>query len=69
MGRRPKRESEGTVIDPEHYPNIDVYLHRPLLINPPMCTLRELQDGTYSIDDLAMMHEILDLKIELKPKA
>ena len=32
--------------------------------NPPLCTLRELQDGTYSIDDLADMHEALDLEEE-----
>jgi len=43
-------------------------LHRPLLVDPPMCSLRELQDGTYSIDDLLMMHEIIDLKISLAPK-
>ena len=27
-----------------------------------MCSLKELQDGTYSIEDLADMHEALDLK-------
>jgi len=31
-----------------------------------MCTLRELQDGTYSIDDLMMMNELIDLKLEAK---
>lgn len=43
---------------------------RPLISDPPLCKLKELQDGTYSIDDLADMHEILDLKFELakKPK-
>jgi hypothetical protein len=34
------------------------------LRNPPLCSLRELQDGTYSIDDLADMHEALDLEDE-----
>lgn len=29
-----------------------------------MCTLRELQDGTYSIDDVADMHEALDMRDE-----
>ena len=33
-----------------------------------MCALKELQDGTYSIDDLMMMHELLDLKLHLTPK-
>jgi len=27
-----------------------------------MCQLRELQDGTYSIDDVEDMHEALDLQ-------
>lgn len=33
-----------------------------------MCTLRELEDGTYSIDDVLLMNELLDLKQSLKPK-
>ena len=41
---------------------------RPLISDPPLCRLKELQDGTYSIDDLADMHEILDLKLELGKK-
>lgn len=43
-------------------PNVDLFLHLPTIVNPPMCTLRELQDGTYSIDDLAMMHELLNAR-------
>lgn len=39
-----------------------------MLSEPPMCTLKELQDGTYSIDDLMMMNELLDLKLDLTPK-
>lgn len=27
--------------------------------DPPLCTLRELQDGTYTIDDLADFHEMM----------
>ena len=41
---------------------------RPIIAEPPLCRLHELQDGTYSIDDLADMHEALDLKESLKPK-
>jgi len=41
-------------------------MHRPLIIEPPMCTLKELQDGTYSIYDLSLMHEIIDFKMSLK---
>ncbi len=33
-----------------------------------MCTLKELEDGTYSIEDLTMMHELLDLKLHLTSK-
>ena len=51
------------------YPNVDVFLHRPLISDPPMCTLRELQDGTYSIFDLELMHELLDLKQDLNKAA
>jgi len=32
--------------------------------DPPLCRLRDLQDGTYSIDDLADMHEALDEQAE-----
>jgi len=35
-----------------------------------MCTLKELQDGTYSIEDVMLMNELLDLKASqtAKPK-
>lgn len=32
--------------------------------DPPLCRLRELQDGTYSINDLADFHEAMDIEIE-----
>lgn len=35
------------------------------MTDPPMCSLKELSDGTYSVDDVDLMHEILDLKKEL----
>lgn len=35
---------------------------RPMLVNPPMCTLKELKDGTYNLYDLEMMHQIIELK-------
>lgn len=28
--------------------------------DPPLCSYRELKDGTYTINDLADMHEALD---------
>ena len=44
---------------------VKMYLFRPVLTDPPLCSLKELQDGTYSIDDLADFHEALDLKQQL----
>jgi hypothetical protein len=37
---------------------------RPIMRDPPLCTLRELQDGTYSINDLADFHEAMDEEAE-----
>lgn len=37
---------------------------RPVMRNPPLCTLRELQDGTYNINDLADFHEAMDEEAE-----
>lgn len=44
--------------------NISWYLWRPVMRDPPLCRLRELQDGTYSINDLADFHEAMDIEIE-----
>jgi hypothetical protein len=32
--------------------------------DPPLASLRQLQDGTYSINDLADMHEAMDEETE-----
>lgn len=32
--------------------------------DPPLCTLKQLQDGTYSINDLADFHEAMDEEAE-----
>lgn len=64
MGRRPV--GQGKTVDEGRYPNVNGFLHRPLLNDPPLCTLKELQDGTYSLEDVFLMHELLDLKSELK---
>tara|TARA_B100001105_G_C22400580_1_gene449272 strand:+ start:32992 stop:33153 length:162 start_codon:yes stop_codon:yes gene_type:complete len=47
---------------------VDPWLHRPVIADPPLCTLKELQDGTYSIEDVLILNEILDVKNHLKPK-
>lgn len=32
--------------------------------DPPLCSISQLQDGTYSINDLADMHEAMDAEAE-----
>ena len=32
--------------------------------DPPLCTYKELTDGTYTINDLADMHEAMDAEEE-----
>lgn len=49
----------------DQFPEIDPFLHKPLFSDPPMCTLKELEDGTYSIDDLLVMNEIIDFRTYL----
>lgn len=49
------------------YPELNGYLMKPLLVNPPMCTLKELQDGTYSIYDLEVLHQIIEIKQHMQP--
>lgn len=37
---------------------------RPIMRDPPLCTLRDLRDGTYNINDLADFHEAMDEEAE-----
>ncbi len=37
-----------------------------MLCSPAICTITDLENGTYSINDLSDFHEILDFKDELK---
>lgn len=39
-----------------------------MISDPPMYTLKEIQDGTYSIEDVMLINEILDFKMSLNPK-
>ena len=50
----------------QRYPDINFFLHRPLFASPPMLTLKEISDGSYSINDIALMHDIMDMREELK---
>jgi hypothetical protein len=51
----------------EIYPKLNGYLIRPLLASPPMCELKDLQNGVYNINDLEVMHQILDLRSHMNP--
>jgi hypothetical protein len=44
------------------FPTLNGFMIKPLLVSPPMCTLKELQDGTYTIADLETMHQLIELK-------
>lgn len=44
------------------YPELNGYIVRPILNDPPLCTLAELQDGTYSLYDLEKLHQIIELR-------
>ena len=49
------------------YPKLNGYLIKPLLVNPPLCSLKELQDGTYTIADLETFHQVLEIKQHMTP--
>lgn len=46
--------------------NIDWYVFRPVCSPSPLCSLKELRDGTYNLDDLADFHEALDVVEEME---
>lgn len=49
-------------------PNLDLFLWGPVLFTPQLCQLRELQDGTYNINDLMDMHEAMKLMNKVREK-
>ncbi len=42
---------------------------RPVVSLPPLCSLRELQDGTYTLTDVALMNDTLDVRDENERRA
>lgn len=44
------------------YPELNGFLLRPLLVNPPMCTFKELSDGTYTLYDIEIINQIIEIK-------
>lgn len=55
---------EGVTYAPASMPDNEDWLFRPLVSTPPLCTLRELQDGTYGLSDVARMNDLLDVHEE-----
>ncbi len=49
------------------YPELNGYLIKPMLVNPPMLTLKELGDGTYTLYDIEMMHQIMEIRAHRAP--
>ena len=37
-----------------------------MIAEPPLCSLKELEDGTYSLMDVLLMNQLLDLKKHMK---
>ena len=50
----------------QRYPDINFFLHRPLFASPPMLNLKEISEGSHSINDIELKHDIMDMKEELK---
>lgn len=51
------------------FPNIDLFVWRPVISEPQLCTYKELCDGTYNLNDLMNMHEALNLLTKVKEDA
>ncbi len=41
---------------------------RPVMRDPPLCTMAQLKDGTYSLNDLADFHEAMDEESEYQAR-
>ncbi|MGL5015966.1 MAG: hypothetical protein ACRC6V_17060 [Bacteroidales bacterium] len=50
----------------ELFPDVDFYLYRGVIAEPAMCSIKDLSDGSFSLMDLHIMHELLDIKQEVK---
>ena len=45
-----------------------MYIYRPVISDPPLCKYTDLMDGTLTLDDVADLNELLDLKASLQPE-
>ena len=48
--------------------NINWYLMRPVMREPPLCRYAELHDGTYTLNQLADLHEAMDEEAEYRAR-
>ncbi len=40
-------------------------IYNPILLDTPMASLKEMQDGTYSLDDVLKMNLLIQYKMEM----
>ena len=50
------------------YPSVEMFLHRPLMTDPPFCTLHELKT-IYTLEDLYLFNDLIDLKNDMISEA
>lgn len=43
-----------------------MYIYRPVIADPPLCRYTDLIDGTLTLDDVADLNELLDIKASLR---
>ena len=51
-------------VGPATMPNGEDWLYAPVISEPPLCEMRQLHDGTYRIEDVARMNDLLRVKAE-----
>ena len=49
------------------YPELNGYLVKPLLVNPPMCDLMDLYNGNMTLKHLELMHQVMEIKQHMQP--
>jgi hypothetical protein len=54
---------------PKGIPEDELLLWAPIMADPPMATLKEMEDGTYSIEDIVDMNIMLRYKVDQIKKA
>jgi hypothetical protein len=60
----PRRDRGYGQVGPARMPDGLDWLYAPVVAEPPLCSLAELHDGTYRIEDVALMNDLLRVKAE-----